>query len=50
MNHVLDGMDAVYYQHDYALEKRDALDRWAVMLRHIVQQSSRSASACGLAR
>jgi len=36
MGHKLQGMLAVYNRHDYATEKRQALDRWARRLKQIV--------------
>lgn len=40
LNHTLPGMLRVYNAHDYANEKRDALDRWATELRSIIAGKS----------
>lgn len=37
VNHTLDGMDAVYDRHDYADEKRQALELWATRLQAIIE-------------
>ncbi len=34
--HARPGIKKVYDQHDYIDEKRDALERWAARLKHIV--------------
>lgn len=36
INHTLDGMDAIYDRHDYAREKRAALERWADHLQAVI--------------
>jgi hypothetical protein len=36
IGHTKPGLHRVYDQHAYLDEKRDALDRWAARLRHIV--------------
>jgi integrase len=39
LNHTLQGVQAVYNQHDYLAEKRDALEAWANRLRAIFDPS-----------
>jgi integrase len=37
LNHAESGVTAVYDRHSYDIEKRDALERWALKLRKIIE-------------
>jgi integrase len=45
LNHAIPGVTSTYDHHDYALEKRDALDRWAQRVERIVNGAEEAAEA-----